>query len=522
MNLICVSVLVLLTISSVIGDIKVPKADQKSLVIIFDGTQSMQPDLDKLRDGVRNILNDIKNYDVNPFFNYILVVFHDFGNILNATQDPEDVLKILDEIEIRNGGNFSEMPLSALKAGMKYALPNSIAYVITDSTAKDYAKFQETAILMIRKKITVNFLLAENCGDPNGIEFKVYNRLARHGNGQVFHIETDGIEKVLMALQKTIRDSHTLNQIRRTVLPGRSFMPFSVDSTITNIAIKISGVGVNVTIKNPLNQIATGDVLTLENLQIVTFNNPMLGKWTIDAESSSEYRIQIESNSKLKFEYGFSSSIPKNHRESSVQPLQGSKNYLTFFVSDLSTVGSLLNSNVTLDSLENEKKIQRMRRQVTKDIVLKLTKIGPNTYTTEPFDAPEVMFKVQLKGVDSTGNVIERVISTAIESVERSAPEVSITASQYKIERHEKLTLKCIVKSLIAVNIQCQSNECDLIIRHEQESNAENYICKAENSKGTAEKQIDIEVKGGPISKCNAITFQIYLILLSAWLVLRW
>ena len=66
----------------------------------------------------------------------------------------------------------------------------------------------------------------------------------------------------------------------------------------------------------------------------------MPGKWTIEADSSSEYTVQIGSNSELKFEYGFikKSISPKNHGETSAQPLKGSKNILTFFISDPSKV----------------------------------------------------------------------------------------------------------------------------------------------------------------------------------------
>ena len=42
-------------------------------------------------------------------------------------------------------------------------------------------------------------------------------------------------------------------------------------------------------------------------------------------------------------------------------------------------------------------------------------------------------------------------------------PEVSISASQYLIERHEKLTLKCIVKSLIPVHIEWFHN--DIVVK---------------------------------------------------------
>ena len=103
MNLIAILIFSLLTISSVIGGRvgRIPNRGQKSLgklssqwnfiqwfnvmfilkVIIFDGTQSKQHDLDQLRNGARKILNESTKLDVNTIFNYILVVFNALGKI---------------------------------------------------------------------------------------------------------------------------------------------------------------------------------------------------------------------------------------------------------------------------------------------------------------------------------------------------------------------------------------------------------------------------------------------------------
>lgn len=58
----------------------------------------------------------------------------------------------MDDIQIYGGGDCHELSLSGLQAGLKYALPNSIAYVISDATAKDHDKFRETHNLMQKKQ----------------------------------------------------------------------------------------------------------------------------------------------------------------------------------------------------------------------------------------------------------------------------------------------------------------------------------------------------------------------------------
>lgn len=54
-----------------------PRADQKSLLIIFDGTGSMHDDLQQLTQGAQEIINDLSSRNDSPIFNYVLVVFRD-------------------------------------------------------------------------------------------------------------------------------------------------------------------------------------------------------------------------------------------------------------------------------------------------------------------------------------------------------------------------------------------------------------------------------------------------------------
>lgn len=56
---------------------KRPRADQKSLLIIFDGTGSMHDDLQQLRSGAQEIINDLSSRNDSPIFNYVLVVYRD-------------------------------------------------------------------------------------------------------------------------------------------------------------------------------------------------------------------------------------------------------------------------------------------------------------------------------------------------------------------------------------------------------------------------------------------------------------
>lgn len=54
-----------------------PNPGQKSLMIVFDGTGSMSRDLEQLRSGANDIVNDLSSRANNPIYNYILTIFND-------------------------------------------------------------------------------------------------------------------------------------------------------------------------------------------------------------------------------------------------------------------------------------------------------------------------------------------------------------------------------------------------------------------------------------------------------------
>lgn len=56
---------------------KSPRPDQRSLVLIFDATESMSTDLPHIQQGVKKITNKLSNLDENPIYNYIFVPYHE-------------------------------------------------------------------------------------------------------------------------------------------------------------------------------------------------------------------------------------------------------------------------------------------------------------------------------------------------------------------------------------------------------------------------------------------------------------
>ena len=62
-------------------------SNQKSLLIIFDGTASMSRDLAQLRAAAKKIVVDIAAQKDKPIFNYVLDVYRDPGESKNPLID---------------------------------------------------------------------------------------------------------------------------------------------------------------------------------------------------------------------------------------------------------------------------------------------------------------------------------------------------------------------------------------------------------------------------------------------------
>ena len=78
------------------GDVEnvTARVDQKSFLIIFDGTRSMGTDLAQLKSAAEEIINDFSKRENNQIFNYILVVFRDPGKSIDIMKKFTNLITI--------------------------------------------------------------------------------------------------------------------------------------------------------------------------------------------------------------------------------------------------------------------------------------------------------------------------------------------------------------------------------------------------------------------------------------------
>ncbi|KAG5680582.1 hypothetical protein PVAND_010079 [Polypedilum vanderplanki] len=487
-----------------------PRIDQKSLLLVFDGTGSMHDDLKQLRSGAEEIIHDFSTREDSPIFNYVLVVFRD-PNVEAPfeTRKPEELLEKLKWINVSGGGDCPEMALNGLRIALKLALPNSLAFVFSDASAKDYSYYNEVVELIQAKQVTVNFLLTGDCDDQTSLGYKIYHQLSRVSNGQVYDMNKNNVKDVLVAIRHTMSHNYAALKSVDVENAGTSKTNLNVDKSITKLSVSITGENPTLSIRNPSNEtVHSDDSLTLKNLKLVNIKDPNEGIWRIEAKADSSHSIRLSALSNLKFEFGFSLNDVEKKTETSHQPLVGHQNILSVFISDPSLVNEL--SNVTIFLVPSNPS------EISTKFTIPLNKKSENHYETKPFDIPRQMFKIQLNGMDIHGNALERLLSTGLISSFGSAPEVNIEASQKEIYENDNLYLKCYVSSLFPVNITLlhneqvikqlfsnQSNELEFNIDDIKHNHSGNYKCLAVNNIGNQIQDLTIKVLSIPQVKLS-------------------
>jgi hypothetical protein len=425
------------------------------------------------------------------------------------TQNPSELLEKLKLIQVSGGGDCPELALNGLRIALQFALPNSLAYVFSDATAKDHGFYEDVSELIQKKQVSVNFLLTGDCNAQNSAGYQVYHKLSRVSNGQVYDMEKNNVKDVLLAIRHSVSQNYAALKSLDIASSGTSQTDLNVDKSISELSVRISGKNPKLSIKDPSNvTFSSGEELSLENLKLVNIKDPKDGLWRIETGAESAHSVRLSALSDLKFDFGFSSAEITKKSETSFLPFAGTKNVLSIFVSDPNLIENLNNVTIAL--------VPSNPSELSIKFTLLLKKINDQVYSTNAFEVPRQMFKIQLNGVDVNGNAIERLISTGLIANYGSPPEVKIEAARSEIYEGENLILKCLASSQIAVEIfwnfngrilkkitSNQSNELVLKIADTKNNNQGSYSCSAVNKLGNDSQEIFIFILKYPKVKIH-------------------
>jgi len=323
-----------------------------------------------------------------------------------VTLNPNELINKLNSISIAGGDDCPEMAFSGLKAGLEVALANSIVFLFTDATAKDPHLYNDIANLAQKKQIPINFLLTGDCSERSSERFLVYNKASRISGGQIYEMSKTNVKEVLLAIKDNMNPNYVV--LRSVDVPaGPTTINFDVDMSLSELKISIVG-------KNPKSSIydssktlvSASHELLLGSIKLSTIKNPKQGTWRIEANADEAYTVIISGLSKLDFNFGFSLKTPDSKTKTGMKPLIENKNILSMFISDTTQVSML--TSITVST------VPQSTSESSTEYSVNLTKQKDNMYSTDPFEIPNKTFKIKIKGQDTNGNTIERILPSSI------------------------------------------------------------------------------------------------------------
>lgn len=392
-----------------------------------------------------------------------------FNEPIFITNDSAKLLTKLEATEIFGGGDCPEMALTGLNNALKHALPNSLAYVFTDASAKDYYLYNTVIGEIQRKQIKVNFILTGVCSDGKASEgYKVYEKLSGASGGQIYDVQRGDVKNVLLATSKELSSKAEPIESFDSDKAGNSEFDVKVDASISEITVSASGKNINfrVTVGSGT-RVWTSDSIALNNIKVSTFEATE-SSYKVVASADSPYSIRITGKSDLKFEFGFSSKLPSHQAETSIQPIRGQQNILSIFVSNPKLVQNMLEAII--------EPLELKHGASASNFTVPLIRTEGNFYSSDSFVIPETIFKIHVRGVDPNGNAIKRSLLPAIEDVTGSmlsvepidklfynyfvsAPaEIEKDYNTIEAKQNTSIKLNCIVKSLTPVRVSWTFN----------------------------------------------------------------
>ncbi|XP_044226873.1 von Willebrand factor A domain-containing protein 7-like [Thunnus albacares] len=298
------------------------RGSSKALCFAIDTTGSMSDDIAAVRDVTSSIINSKVGTEDEPSV-YILVPFNDpdFGPLMRTT-DPQLFKNAINSLTATGGGDLEEMSLSGLQLALTGSPPNSEIFVFTDAPAKDTHLRSTVLALIEQKKTVVNFMITsilfrrrrqidndqqQKLTRMVASDVQLYRDLAQASGGQAIEVTKSELPEVTSIITESSSSSLvTLLQAARNPGKAENFT-FTVDETIRNLTIYITGTAVTFTLVSPSGNM-TGSSITasqsvgnFQTLQLKT----QAGLWEIRMASTNPYTLKVVGQSGIDFLFDF-------------------------------------------------------------------------------------------------------------------------------------------------------------------------------------------------------------------------
>ncbi|KAF8572398.1 hypothetical protein P879_00742 [Paragonimus westermani] len=287
-----------------------------------------------------------------PLFREFFINQRDVGPA-RVTTSTKTFYHYLESVYTQGGGDCPEMTITGIELALEASRPNSLIYVFTDSSAKDYNRTANVLNLIQQKQSQVVFVLTGFCNTTDEPGFDAYRQIATVSSGQLYIIGKGQVNEFMQVVEAAVesRKVHILQQ--DTWGEEAKIYSFPVDSHLSQLTIQVNtqkrGQTLDVRVRNPERKlIGTEDGLkrlmkTVPSVFVGSVDRPTPGEWTLEVSTkaatdeqteSSEteepegeeqqwFSVRVSGISDVDFLQGFS-TIPReyNHGGSS-QPIAG-------------------------------------------------------------------------------------------------------------------------------------------------------------------------------------------------------
>ncbi|CAH8631898.1 unnamed protein product, partial [Dicrocoelium dendriticum] len=331
-----------------------------SLAIVFDSTGSMGNDLKQVKIGARRILQrHMQRGEANYIKDFVLVKVHDPDvGPARVTTSTKTFYQYLDSVYTQGGGDCPEMTVTGIELALEASRPNSLIYVFTDSSAKDYNRTNNVLNLIQQKQSQVVFVLTGFCNTTEEPGFEAYRQIATVSSGQLYIIGKGQVNEFMQVVEAAVeaRKVHILQQ--DTWGESAKVYSFPVDSHLTQLTVQVTnhkrGQAIDVRIRNPEKKLIGPEdglkrlMKAVSSVFVGSIDRPSPGEWTLeismrpkdasdaivleehepDGEGQQWFSVRVSGISDVDFLQGFSTTSQEYNHGASRQPIAGVKNFI--------------------------------------------------------------------------------------------------------------------------------------------------------------------------------------------------
>ncbi|CAK1542611.1 unnamed protein product [Leptosia nina] len=378
-----------------------------SLTFVIDDTYSMDKEIEQVKARTNEVFDAVLDTNSSLIENFVLVTFNDPTAMLWAdTTDRIEFKAKLDDIVTDGGDDCPEMAMEGILLAVENSRPNSLFYVMTDASAKDYLMYDEVIRRALKKFIQVTFLLTGSCSDEEDPDYQVYHKIAKATGGEVFNLEKEEIKKILDYILEMIADKKvTLRNQNFPLDNPENEITFSVDSKVNKVTLSLVGPYPSFIVQDDEgNKVPTTPIVTTNRISILKMEPVIPGNYKAVILSTNSENLHIKGSSDISFNYKFSTLPPTTKLDTVTRPIAGAETYLMIEFSNDEDDMKLETANL-LDIQHNP----------IQDLALHIVNEKEKLYVTDKFVSPHEMFTIAINGVViATNEIITRLSTTAV------------------------------------------------------------------------------------------------------------